>query len=274
MQLTEGIETKNRGNQKMKSPQLQFPDDIKDGCILEENEYEKILKSIREKVIYSIPHEMCTPLHIIIGFGEIIKEAVATNLSCEEVSEYGDEIVKSAHRLYELIEKYLMYIDIETRGSNFLMKEVQITSEYFRNIVIDIAQKYNRCNDLVVEIGTLCPKIKEDWMYFAIKELVDNAFKFSNAGQKVLIKSKETARGCEIGIYDEGRGFPPGTIERINAFEQFDRKKCEQQGVGLGLFLAKRIIERHNGILRIKSSAETGTSVFIELLYIHSKVKG
>lgn len=267
--VTNKPETKNGSHQGEVFSQPQLPNAINKMCPLsKENEFEEILKSIREKVIYSIPHEMYTPLHTILSFGEIIREAEA-NLSGDEISEIGEAIVKSANRLYVIIQKYLMYIDIETNGNNFARKEVQMTPEYFQNIIVNVAEKYNRLNDLVIEIDTLCLQIKEDWMCFAIRELVDNAFKFSDAGQKVIIKSKKTVKGCEIAIHDEGCGFPVGTIEKIDAFEQFDRKRCEQQGIGLGLCLSKKIIEKHDGKLRIESNPETGTSVHIGLYYIH-----
>ena len=264
-------ETKNENTLKKNFMQLRWADVSKNDNPLNENEYEKTIRSIRKKIIYSIPHEMCTPLHLIMNFGELIKETETTHLSYEEVSELGDAILKSAHQLNQLIQKYLMYIDVETDGNNFATKEVRMTPEYFRKTLANIVEKYCRNNDFIINVDTLCPQIKENWISFAIKELVDNSFKFSTHGEKVIIKTKETTQGYEIIIHDEGRGFPTGAIEKINAFEQFDRRKIEQQGVGLGLFLAKKIIEKHNGKIKINNNAPKGTTVIIELLHIYSE---
>lgn len=233
----------------------------------------EIINSLKEKIIYSIPHEMCTPLQIILGFGEIIKEVESNQLSNEEISEIGDSILISARQLYQLIEKYLMYIDVESNGDDFSKKEVRMTPEYFRKTLNNIAEKYCRNNDLIMEVDTLCPQIKEDWVNFAIRELVDNAFKFSAAGEKVIVTTKQLPEWCEIVIYDEGRGFSPGTIDKIGAFEQFERKKIEQQGVGLGLFLAKTIFEKHNGKLKIDSVLKKGSTINVVLQKNNSSTK-
>ena len=62
-------------------------------------------------------------------------------------------------------------------------------------------------------------------------------------------------------VSDQGRGFSTEQITRVGAYMQFDRKMQEQQGLGLGLAIAKRLVELHGGTLSIVSEPSTGTVV-------------
>ena len=68
-----------------------------------------------------------------------------------------------------------------------------------------------------------------------------------------------------LTVADHGRGFSSGHITRIGAYMQFDRKMQEQQGLGLGLTIAKRLTELHGGTLTIQSEREVSTEITIKL---------
>ncbi|HUZ06110.1 MAG TPA: ATP-binding protein, partial [Candidatus Paceibacterota bacterium] len=99
--------------------------------------------------------------------------------------------------------------------------------------------------------------------YFSkvVNELVNNALKFSEAGSSVKVKLAEIFNGVALVISDKGRGFSPDQIARIGAYIQFERKKQEQQGLGLGLTIAKRLMELHGGTLSIESEKGQGATV-------------
>jgi signal transduction histidine kinase len=68
-----------------------------------------------------------------------------------------------------------------------------------------------------------------------------------------------------LTVGDRGRGFSTEHITRVGAYMQFDRKLHEQQGIGLGLSIAKRLTELHDGTLSIDSRRETSTTVTVKL---------
>ena len=96
-------------------------------------------------------------------------------------------------------------------------------------------------------------------------ELVQNAFKFSTKGSKVHVQLAELPNSIGLTVIDHGRGFETDHITKIGAYMQFDRKLQEQQGLGLGLGIVKRLTELHGGTLTIQSERGTETKVTLKL---------
>jgi signal transduction histidine kinase len=96
-------------------------------------------------------------------------------------------------------------------------------------------------------------------------ELVQNAFKFSEEGKPVRVTLKEAFNGALLTISDEGRGFSTEQIAQIGAYMQFERKMNEQQGLGLGLTIAKRLVELHGGTFSIEGKKGEGATIIAKL---------
>ena len=105
-----------------------------------------------------------------------------------------------------------------------------------------------------------CP-IAEEYLSKITDELVQNAFKFSEADSPVRVTLNEAFNAVTLSVSDQGRGFTAEQITRIGAYMQFDRKLHEQQGLGLGLTIAKRLVELHGGKFSIVSDKESGTVI-------------
>jgi signal transduction histidine kinase len=96
-----------------------------------------------------------------------------------------------------------------------------------------------------------------------VEEIVDNAFKFSEPGKPVLVATEADGGRFLLTVADKGRGMKPEQISNIGPHIQFDRQTFEQQGAGLGLFIAKRITELLGGGFTIESIPSEGTTVKI-----------
>ena len=84
-------------------------------------------------------------------------------------------------------------------------------------------------------------------------ELIDNAFKFSEKGTPVQILSHQDQSAYHVDIVNQGRGMTKAQIASIGAYVQFERQYYEQQGVGLGLAIAHRLLTLYGGQLIIES---------------------
>jgi signal transduction histidine kinase len=105
----------------------------------------------------------------------------------------------------------------------------------------------------------------EEYFKKIIAELVQNAFKFSEPGSSVQVSLKTAGEEIEFSVHDHGRGFSTEHIRHIDAYVQFERKMKDEQGLGLGLAIAKKLAELHGGRLALASSKETGTAVTVRL---------
>jgi two-component system, sensor histidine kinase and response regulator len=96
-------------------------------------------------------------------------------------------------------------------------------------------------------------------------KLIDNAFKYSQKGSKVIVSSQVTDKAWLFNILDGGRGMSDQQIADIGAFMQFERQFYEQQGMGLGLSLAKILVEFYGGNIDVQSQENMGTNLGISI---------
>jgi signal transduction histidine kinase len=107
--------------------------------------------------------------------------------------------------------------------------------------------------------------MSEEYLAKVLEELVQNAFKFSTANSPVKASLTDASDAVVLSVTDRGRGLSTEHIAKIGAYMQFDRKMHEQQGLGLGLTICKRLTELHGGTLVIQSEPGVGSTVTVKL---------
>ncbi|HYO88748.1 MAG TPA: ATP-binding protein, partial [Candidatus Limnocylindrales bacterium] len=112
---------------------------------------------------------------------------------------------------------------------------------------------------------TVAVGISEEYLKKILEELIDNACKFSDPGTSISVRAWTQGEHYLIQITDLGRGMTQDHWENLGAYMQFDRRVYEQQGIGLGLVIAKRLTELHNGTIDFVSSTGQGTTVTVAL---------
>jgi CheY-like chemotaxis protein len=229
--------------------------------------YEKSMNELRRNIVYALPHEMRTPLQSILGFAEMLKMDADT-LDGDQIRMMADHILAGSNRLYRLIENYLVYAQIEVMAAGLdqtgmLCSENAIDpGELITDVVQQKAAQYNRQDDVALELFYR-PKfhIPEDDLRKIIDELADNAFKFSDKGKKVYLRSTKEDERFVLYLRDHGRGMSADQVDKLGAYMQFERALYEQQGVGLGFTVAHRLVDLHHGQLRVKSHPQHGTQI-------------
>jgi signal transduction histidine kinase len=101
----------------------------------------------------------------------------------------------------------------------------------------------------------------------ALGRLIDNGIKFSkDEGKRVMVSAQATAGWVEVPVQDQGVGIPTEEIPHLfERFRQVNRKKMEQQGVGLGLAIAQELIRLHDGEITVRSDHGAGSTFTIRL---------
>lgn len=231
---------------------------------------EQKLSDLRNNISLMLPHELRTPLNGLLAYGEILATESAT-LPPQEVAEMGRVIYNSSKHLERLIENFLIYAQIELLGTDaqkitaLRAGRTSAPSSLVAERARHQAMLVNRTNDLVLELEDVSIPISEDYLGRIVDELVQNAFKFSPAGSPVTVRLAATPLMAQLSVTDAGRGFSTEHITRVGAYMQFERKLHEQQGLGLGLTIAKRLTELHGGVLSIESERGNRTAAIVKL---------
>jgi two-component system sensor histidine kinase/response regulator len=217
-----------------------------------------------------LPHELRTPLNGILAYGEILASDAET-LAPAEIAEMGQVIYQSGKRLENLVENFLIYAQLELLGSD-PQKLQALRSKLTKNSVqviekhaMEAAGESERSADISFELADLPLPISEDYLGKIVAELVRNACKFSSAQTPVRVTLADAGEATMLTVIDQGKGFSTEHITKVGAYMQFDRKLHEQQGLGLGLAICKRLTELHGGGLTIQSKRGAGATVVVKL---------
>jgi K+-sensing histidine kinase KdpD len=231
-----------------------------------EEQHHSTLQLLRRNIAYTLPHELRTPLHMIAGYAKVLEMEGGRSLP-EDVLESAHMIKESAIRLERLIENYLIYAQLEILQTNPAEQEaaqnhlVKDCGAIIEKAAVARAEWFNRPDDLRLDIVHLAMRISSKNLSKIIFELVDNAFKFSAPGTPVIVRSVQEGDRLVITVYDEGRGMTDEEVRLLGAYMQFGRELYEQQGVGLGFTVAKRLVELHGGAIKVDSHPGQGTAI-------------
>jgi two-component system, sensor histidine kinase and response regulator len=237
------------------------------------------LNQLRHNISFALPHELRTPLNGILGFSELLIKDYDI-LPSVEVLEIAQAMRESALRLYRLTQNFLLYADLELLSTDLARLHALLNTpaeSYSRPTVTDIVQQKfktaDREGDLLLQVEDYPLPISELKLKKIVDELVDNALKFSKSNTPIHIKGRIEEDTFVLCVTDHGRGMTSEQISQMGAYMQFDRKLHEQQGSGLGLTIAKQLIELHGGSLSIDSTPGKQTVVTAKFnLTLHNKV--
>ena len=220
------------------------------------------MDTLKNNISLYVPHELRTPLVSILGYSEILKDEF-DSLSHVEILEMLTAINQSGQRLLERIEKFILYSEIITKDEDTVLgysnDEFYISNGEIKNLLESCLRDELINNKLTIDMQDGLVKGVKRYFDFAIREIVQNASKFSEKDSEILLTGKLDSNEYIIKLVDHGHGMSQDQINEISAFQQFDRKKYQQIGNGLGLAIISRIAELFNNKFKIESHCYTCT---------------
>ncbi|HRE39752.1 MAG TPA: response regulator [Ignavibacteria bacterium] len=236
-----------------------------------EEKTETKMDELRTNIIYSLPHELRTSLTGILTSLEILQDMNKTSTP-EERNEYYEMIETSAKKLETLIRNQLIYTNLELilSNENEKSKYKDAITEFPADIVNKIIEDYkmlypSRANDVNSHVdNNVKINISEEHFNILINQLIDNTFKHSSSGNRIILTDNSENDEYILEITNEGRALTPEQIKYIGAFMQFQRHHYEQQGLGLGLAIVKNISTLYNAPLEIKAEEDGYTNIKIK----------
>jgi len=221
----------------------------------------------KDKFLSILSHDLRNPFNAILGFSEILKTEY-DSLTDTEKREYIEYINHSANNVFKLIDKVLQWSRLQDGRFDFTPEKVSI-KEVINNVIELFIYNANR-----KEIN-LTTDIKDDFYIFVnkniieiiLRNLVDNAIKFTNQNGNVLITYEIKNNFADISVIDDGIGM---TQEEINNIFKIDKKikktgTKSEEGTGLGLIICKEMIEKSGGELKIFSNEGKGSKFVLSI---------
>lgn len=228
------------------------------------NETEHKAKEFLKDTISDISHQLKTPLAALTMYQEII-ESEPENV--ETVKQFAAKMGISLKRMEQLILSMLKITRLDTGNIVFEKKSCRV-SELIAHSIHELTTRAKKENkEIQIEGNSEQQLICDmDWTGEAIGNIVKNALDHTQAGGIVRITWERTPAMLRIFISDNGGGIIPEDIYHI--FKRFYRSKhsLDTQGIGLGLPLAKAIIDGQGGVISVQSEVGTGTMFILSFL--------
>ena len=219
----------------------------------------------KSEFLGTVSHELRTPLHSILVAAELVHDPAFGPLTEQRARELGATIQGSARHLLELIDDLVDLSRIEAHRIEIRPTDVHVAgllaevggeiAPIARDKGVSLRQRSDP--DLVIHADPL--RIRQ-----VLVNLVANAVKFSPVGGEAWVEAHRTAGRVEISVHDTGPGIPDADLARI--FEPFERLAGGQvPGAGLGLAIARRLVDLHGGSLDVASTLGSGSTFTVVL---------
>ncbi|MFP2903949.1 ATP-binding protein [Pyxidicoccus sp. 3LFB2] len=226
------------------------------------------LNDLKDEFLANTSHELRTPLTGIIGMADAILASHGDALTDETKHDIG-LIIRSGRRLATLVNDVLDFSRLRKRELELHTKPVNLGA--IASLVCRVLSQEARRRgvELRVELQPGIPAVEadEDRLQQILFNLVGNAIKFTDAGGHVRIGAVAGGDRVKVFVTDTGIGIPAEDQQSIfEAFEQVDASSSRSAGgTGLGLPLAKRLVELHGGALQVRSELGQGSEFSFEL---------
>ena len=230
---------------------------------------EKMIERMKTEFVSLSAHQLRTPLSAIKWTLRMLLDGDLGKIT-EEQKDFIEKTYESNERMINLINDLLDVTRIEE--GKYLYKPVFTSIEPIVQLVIDSFKKEIREKKLKFEFKKpeeKLPEVKVDAekIRLAIQNLLENAIRYTRLGGEVMVSLKYLEGKIEFFIKDTGVGIPEDQQARV--FTKFFRAanviRMETEGSGLGLFIAKNIIEAHGGRIWFESEEGKGTTFYFSL---------
>lgn len=217
----------------------------------------------------NMSHELRTPLNAIIGFSEMMMKETFGPLSNTRYKEYLGDIHLSARHLLEIINEVLDMSKIEAGRVELDEEKFNVTQLISAVTRMMASRAFSAGLKMEEKVQDDLPALKADPRLIrqVLINLVGNAVKYSNAGGVISVSAflSQTGDMCLV-VEDNGIGIPKDRIkDAMEPFGQVSKPSDNRGGTGLGLPLAKAMIELHGGTLELESQFGEGTKVIVTI---------
>ncbi|WP_144809313.1 sensor histidine kinase [Enterococcus casseliflavus] len=201
---------------------------------------------LRKEVIANVSHELRSPLALITGYGEMVRDVSGSDERLRK--EHMDLIISEAHRMSAMVDD-IMDFSIMQAGYTQLKNEIWNTYEVVSSVVAyarGIANQYDITVDFEADRtngNALFDRIK---MEQVLRNLINNGINHTPKNERLLIKLTNTSAGTKVAVINTGKDIPPEQLELIwERYQRVQHQAGHKEGTGIGFAIVKTILTSH-----------------------------
>jgi len=232
------------------------------------NELESLNKE-KDKFFSIIAHDLRSPFTSIMGYTELLAK-MAETLSPEQIKNYSDNVNEAAHNVFGLLENLLEWARMEQGHMSFEPEQRPLDQTIKHAISPFFAVAKEKNIKILYENSPLTGFYDENMISTVIRNLVNNAIKFTPEGGVIRISAEPSGEFVKTNITDSGLGMEPEFVTNIFdvQIKTTSNGTAGEKGTGLGLVLCKELVEKNGGTITVASEPGLG-SIFSFTLPAH-----
>lgn len=221
------------------------------------------LNADKDKFFSIVAHDLKGPFMPLLGYLEFLIEAADT-LTPAEIKEIGLSTYKAGKRVHDLLENLLQWSQLQMGRMSYSPEKVALAEMVDSNILLLEAAAQAKSitvqSDRLIDVWVQADK---NMLNTVIRNLINNALKFTKPGGSIIISTQSNASFIEITVADNGVGMSQNHVDKLFLVETQSSTvgTAEEKGTGLGLILCKEMVERHGGKIWVESELKRGTTV-------------
>lgn len=220
------------------------------------------VNQLKANIVANISHELRTPLTHLKGYLELLLSGDMGALTEQQQAALGI-MERSSDRLSRLIEDLLMFSLSEKEKLHLHLAPFSVQSLCLNSINKSLHKAQDRGIVIMLENGPGLPDVDgdEEKISWVVLQFIDNAIKFTPSGGSITLRTTQEDRMVRISVVDTGMGIPEARINEVfDSFHQLDGSTTRRAGgTGLGLALAKKIVEAHGSFIQVTSDVGKGS---------------
>jgi len=226
----------------------------------------------KEKLLSVVAHDLKNPIHALIGFSELLVDETS-GLSDEEKHQYIEYIHDSTLQIHNLLENLLKWAQSQSSSIKYQPEEFNVNELIDTNIKLFNESGKKKEIELIYNLSpTKNIFADKNMINTVIRNLINNAIKFTASGGKISVSAENKDNFVEIMVVDTGVGMSEEIIQKILETDEFHSSAgtSNEQGTGLGLAICKEFLNAHGSKLQIKSRPGKGATFYFSIVVASS----
>ena len=225
------------------------------------------LNSDKDRFMSILAHDLKSPFCSLLGFSELLSENVH-KYDLNDIESSAESIHKSAQTIFNLLEDLLLWA--KSQSGKIIFEPEEVNFNLICSKVLEILAPIANSKDISINcLPSLELNVFADvnMLMTILRNLVSNAIKFTNRGGQISVYAEKSGSGVTVTVSDTGIGMSNEALARLFDISQATSTTgtAMETGTGLGLFLCKDYVEKHDGKIWVNSEPDKGTTFYFSL---------